>query len=154
MINSIYAKAYTEVLEIINHFQKEDYSKIPHEKIEFYKNNMDKNYYFKINPEVALYEQNISKEANSILINLYKDYFATEKQKVIIDDILEQNQIETEIDKREKYNPDDLFKNINRNKLSNEAIENNKLPIEIKKENFFNKFIMYIKSLICQRGRR
>ena len=37
-----YAKAYTEVLEILSHFSDEEYSKIPIEKIEFYKNNMDK----------------------------------------------------------------------------------------------------------------
>ena len=44
MINTIYAKAYTEVLEIIRHFPQEEYNKIPKEKIEFYKNNMDKNH--------------------------------------------------------------------------------------------------------------
>ena len=42
MINNTYAKAYTEVLEIIKYFPKEEYSKIPLKKIEFYKNNMDK----------------------------------------------------------------------------------------------------------------
>ena len=42
MINSMYAKAYTEVLEIIKYFPEEEYVKIPKEKIEFYKNNMDR----------------------------------------------------------------------------------------------------------------
>ena len=37
MINSRYAKAYTEVLEIIKYFPKEEFAKIPEEKIEFYK---------------------------------------------------------------------------------------------------------------------
>ena len=41
MTNS-YAKAYTEVLEILSHFSAEEYSKIPQEKINFYKNNMKK----------------------------------------------------------------------------------------------------------------
>ena len=48
MINT-YAKAYTEVLEILKYFSEEEYSKIPQEKIEFYKNNMDKNYNYNIN---------------------------------------------------------------------------------------------------------
>lgn len=150
MINNTYAKAYTEVLEIINYFPKEDYLKIPPEKIEFYKNNMDKNYFFKINPDADLAKQNISKEANSILINLYKDYYATEKQNAKINNILDQNQKESEIVKREKYNPDDIFKNMNKIKPANEIVENNNLPIEIKKDNFFNKFIMYIKSLFMK----
>ena len=59
MINSTYSRAYTEVLEIIKYFPEEEYSKIPKEKIEFYKNNMDKNYDFSINPEIDLSEQNI-----------------------------------------------------------------------------------------------
>ena len=32
MVNSTYAKAYTEVLEIIKYFSEEEYAKIPIEK--------------------------------------------------------------------------------------------------------------------------
>ena len=87
MINNSYAKAYTEVLEIIRHFPKEEYFKIPIEEIEFYQKNMDKDYVFLINPEIDLSEQNISPEANAIIINLFRDYFATEVQKVKIKEI-------------------------------------------------------------------
>ena len=41
------------------------------EKIEFYENNMDQDYIFTINPELDLSEQNISPEANAIIINLF-----------------------------------------------------------------------------------
>ena len=44
---------------------------------------MDQNYIFTINPEIDLSEQNISPEANAIIINLFTDYFATEEQKNI-----------------------------------------------------------------------
>ena len=70
MVNSTYAKAYTEVLEIIKFFSKEDYNKIPNEKIEFYKKNMDTNYKFTINPEIDLAKQNVSTEANAIIVLL------------------------------------------------------------------------------------
>ena len=116
MINTIYAKAYTEVLEIIKHFPEEEYNKIPKEKIEFYKDNKDKDYNFTINPEIDLSEQNISAEANAILVNLFRDYFATEEQKVKIKEILDLNQKKEEQEKREKYNPDDIFKKANKNK--------------------------------------
>lgn len=36
-MNNTYSKAYTEVLEIINHFSEEEYKKIPKEKIDFLK---------------------------------------------------------------------------------------------------------------------
>ena len=80
-IKNNYAKAYKEVLEIIQYFPEEEYNKIPKEKIEFYKNNMDKEHEFILNPEIDLSEQNILKETYTIIITLFQDYFAKEKQK-------------------------------------------------------------------------
>lgn len=53
-MNSNYAKAYTEVLEILNYLSKEEYSKIPEEKIRYFKENMDKDYIFTVNPRIDL----------------------------------------------------------------------------------------------------
>lgn len=147
MINTIYAKAYTEVLEIIKHFPEEEYNKIPKEKIEFYKDNKDKDYAFVINPEIDLSEQNISPEANAIIVNLFRDYFATEEQKVKIKEILDLNQKKEEQEKREKYNPDDIFKKANKNtEITNiETSENNTNTALIEyKESFFARFKNFI----------
>ena len=59
-MNNEYSKAYTEVLEIINHFSEDEYKKIPKEKIDFFEENKDKDYNFKIDSNVDLAEQNIS----------------------------------------------------------------------------------------------
>ena len=146
MINATYAKAYTEVLEIIKYFPEEEYNKIPEEKIEFYKNNMDKDYVFIINPEIDLSKQNISSEANAIIVNLFIDYFATEEQKVKIKEILDLNQKKEEQEKREKYNPDDIFKKVNNDKNINvETPKNNTNTALIEyKESFFTKFKNFI----------
>ncbi len=145
MINSKYAKAYVEVLEIIKYLPKEEYKKIPIEKIEFYKNNMDKNYKFTIDPKIDLSEQNISKETNAIIVNLYKDYYATDKQKVIIKNILELNEKKDEHQKREKYNSNDLF-NKKKEKTLSESIQETAL-VEYK-ENFFIKFKNFIMKIL------
>ena len=125
-MNSTYAKAYTEVLEIIKYFSKEEYNKIPTEKINFYKNNKDKDYIYKINPQEELSKQNISREANAILITLFRDYFATEIQKKTLTSLLNQNQKKLEEIRREEYNPDKLFKKQQSNisKEQNNRIEN------------------------------
>jgi hypothetical protein len=102
-MNNTYAKAYTEVIEIINHFSEEEYKKIPKEKIEYYENNKDKNYIFKIDPNIDLDKQNISKKAYSILVSLFRDYFATDRQKQILDDLLMQNEQKLEEEKLIKY---------------------------------------------------
>ena len=141
--NKKYAKAYTEVIEIISHFPQKEYCKIPSEKIEFYKANMDKNYVFKVNPAIDLSKQNISKEANAIIIMLYKEYFATEEQKIKIDKILENNQIKKEHEKRDKYNTDEIFKRKKKIEKNNE----NMSVVEYK-ETFFVKFKNFIFRLL------
>ncbi len=146
MINNVYSKAYTEVLEIIKYFPKEEYSKIPLEKIEFYKKNMDKDYHFTINPEIDLDKQNISMEANAIMVNLFKDYFANEQQKLKIEQILDLNQEKKEQEKREKYNPNDIFKKrekIESNNAQTTEVNTNTALIEYK-ESFFKKFKNFI----------
>lgn len=144
MVNSTYAKAYTEVLEIIKYFPKEEYAKIPIEKIEFYKNNMDRNYNFTINPEIDLSEQNISIEANAIIVNLFRDYYATEEQKVKIKEILEINDKKEEQEKRTKYNPDNLFKKVDKQENGNNEVEESKKSVIEYKETFFTKFKRFI----------
>lgn len=114
MTNS-YAKAYTEVLEILSHFSEEEYYKIPQEKINFYKSNMEKNYEYSIDPNIDLSKQHISKEANAILISIFRDYFANDRQRQILNNLLSQNQEKHEKIKKEKYNPDNIFINNNRN---------------------------------------
>lgn len=142
--NNVLSKAYTEVLEIIKYFPKEEYNKIPLEKIQYFQKNMDNNYNFIINPKIDLRKQNISKEANAIIIKLYYDYFATEDEKNKIYERLKLNQNKLEEKKREKYNPDDIFKNknlnFNKEKLDIIKIQEDKISI-------FSKIINKIKSL-------
>ena len=142
-----YKRAYTEVLAIISCFNEEEYSRIPEEKIKFFEEHKDNEYKFEINPELELSEQNISKEANAILITLFRDYFATDRQKEVLNNLLKQNQEKLEEEKREKFNPNNIFKKeVTEIK---EKIEDNKQLIEYKsEESFFAKFINFIKKLI------
>lgn len=144
MIKNTYAKAYTEVLEIISNLPREEYAKIPKEEIDFYRNNMDKNYNFTINPEINLSEQNISKEANAIIVNIFQDYFATEEQKIKIKEILKLNQEKEEKAKREKYNSNSIFLKTDQN-TNVETSENNEETKLIEyKETFLTKFKNFI----------
>ena len=143
-MSNAYSKAYVEVLEIISHFSEEDFKKIPKSEIDFYNENKDNEYEFKINPNIDLNEQNISREANAILVALYRDYFATENQKQILEKLLKQNEQKEEEKKREKYNPDDIFKK----DKEDSKIENNNeiLPIEIE-EKWYQKILDFFRGL-------
>ena len=146
-MNNTYSKAYTEVLEIIKYFPKEEYNKIPKDKIEFYKNNMDMNYDFHIDPSIELEKQNISRETNAILVTIFRDYFATEKQKEILKKLLYQNQQKLEQEKSKKYNSIDLFNKqlINKQNAINIQENDNEIRLVKVKTNFFVKFVNFIK---------
>lgn len=104
-----YPRAYKEVLEIVKHFPKDEYEKIPKDILKFYEENMDKDYEFSINPNIELSKQGISKEAKGILIKLFQDYFATEQQKNTLLKIIRLNEMKNDQEKRKKYNPDEIF---------------------------------------------
>ena len=153
-MNNKYAKAYTEVVELLNALPIDEFNQIPSEEIEFYKENMDKDYNFSIDSGVDLSKQNISFEANSIIIDIFQKYFATEEQKKKIEKILEQNSAEEDTLKRERYNPDNIFKKeVSSNIKVEETIENENenvdvekneiLPINVK-ENIFSKIKNFI----------
>ena len=75
-----YDKAYTEVLEILKYFSEEELNKIPKETIDFFENNKDPDYEFKIEKLERFYESNISKKAYSILTVLASKYFLSDEE--------------------------------------------------------------------------
>ena len=146
MNSTRYAKAYTEVLEIIKYFPQNEYSKIPNTIIEYYKNNMDKNYSFSINPQINLEEQNISKEALSIIILLFRDYFATDKQKETLENLLNQNQEKKNARLIKEY-PTDVFKNKKGIRNTYEKEQKNFAMVEYKEpilKKFFNRLLIFL----------
>lgn len=110
MSDEKYARAYKEIIEILKYVNKEDVNKIPREMLDMFEINQDKDYDFKFDTKKSFEEQNISIETKAILANIFRDYWATEYQR---DRIIKKENYERELleqKKREKYNPDNLFK--------------------------------------------
>lgn len=147
---SNYPKAYKEVLEIIKYLPKEEYERIPKEKIEFFEQNCDKEYNFIFDISKTLEEQEFLRETKAIIVTLFRDYFATDTQKEKIERILIANEQKYQEELREKYNPEDIFKK--QEKVYQKPIENENMQmIEVKEENtiqkVFNKIINWIKKI-------
>ena len=147
MVDIVYANAYKEVIEILKHVSKEDYDKIPEEKINLFETNANKDYSFTYDINKTLDEQNVSKKAKTIIAILFRDYWATDIQREKIKAKEQYDRRINEQKSREIYNPDNIFK-------KTEKIENNTTPAEEKKiipykESFikklFNKIISFIK---------
>lgn len=145
MTENQYAIAYSEVLEILKYISKEDYNKIPQEKLNVFKTNASKDYKFRYNPQKTLDEQNVSKKAKAIIGLLFRDYWATESQRQKI--IRKQNydRMKIEQEKQEKYNKNDIFKEkqINKNSMNME-----KISIIEYKESLLSKILQKIKRIV------
>lgn len=105
---------------------------------------MDKDYVFNVDINKSFEEQNLLEETKDIFAVIFRDYWATlyQRERIKAKEKYDRQKIEEE--KANKYNPDDIFKN----KEKDNVVENNNLPVEIKKENFFKKLISFIKKII------
>lgn len=140
MVNVEYANAYSEVLEILNHIPKSDYDKIPNNMIEVFTRNNNKEYEFNYDVSKTLNEQNVSKIAKTIIAILFRDYWATPTQREKIITKEKHDIAKMEQEKREIYNPDDLFKKNNKTP-DNNVLNQNTAIIEYKEESPFKKLL-------------
>ena len=137
-------KAYTEVYEVLKHISQEELNKIPSHVINFLECNRDKTYIFTYDVSQSLKEQKISRKANSIIILLFKRYFATEVQREKINNILRQNELIYQRELEEKYKSDDIFKKNNMEKTKSENVAMVKYKESILKK-IINKIISFYK---------
>jgi len=124
MVSERYACAYKEVIEVLKYTKREDVNKIPQYKIVLWRQNMKKDYDFKIDTNKTLEEQNLSSEAKAIIANIFKKYWATDYQKERIEAKEKYDIEQMEKEKSEKYNTNDIFKNKNQNVKKEEIIKN------------------------------
>ena len=136
-------KRLVEVNEVLLQLPEEDKVKIPEEVILNIRNKMDKDYVWKYDEQKELSEQGLSRDTIAILSYINLEYLLNEEQKNLMNEIYRNNEIKMQKEMQEKYNPDNIFKN----KQKQIVVENTNLPVEIKKETFFKKLISFIKGL-------
>ena len=139
-----YHKAYKEVIEILKYVPQESVNKIPKTMLETFEKKMDKDYVFNVDINKSFEEQNLLEETKDIFAVIFRDYWSTPYQRERIKAKEKYDRQKIEEEKANKYNPNDIFKNKEKDNL----VVNNNLPVEIKKENFFKKLISFIKKII------
>lgn len=146
MISIEYANAYNEVLEILKYISKEDYNKIPIEQINLFKTNANPNHIFTYNPEKTLDEQNTLKITKGIIAILFRDYWATQKQKNKILNYEKNETAKEENIKKGKYNSNDIFKNNTKSIIieSNDIIQEKSL-VNISKIKWYERILKIFK---------
>lgn len=152
-MENVYYKAYTEIYEILNYMPISYIRKLPIELLNLFEQNRNKEYKYCVNIDKKLNEQEMLTETKSILTVLYRDYWATPEKKATI---IQKERIERELyqnELRQKYNPDDIFKNNNKPKNviidddSKDNVFSNNTTIVEYKESIFRKIINRIKNI-------
>ncbi len=140
--NEFDKRAFSEIIEILDHTDKQLVEKIPDNFIKFLFENRDKEYKVEINFFDENWDETILEETKAILALIYRDYIVSveERNNLLIEEKREQEKLEIEL--REKYNPDNLFKN-KQSEIPNEFTENTQL-IEIQQYPWYKRLYQKI----------
>ena len=107
-ITKEYKIAYVEVLEVLKDLNKEEFERIPKERLKIYEENKDNDYNFELDKTRDFNEQ-ISNIAQAIIANLFVRFIATEEDRKKIYEIEKQEYIENELEKRKEIKLNPLF---------------------------------------------
>lgn len=136
--------AYAEVDEILNLLEDEYAKKVPEKVRNFFREEKMQDYKPKIDVEIPLIEQNLNRQTMVVLAILNLNYWCeseTEKRQ-FLNELVENEEEKKELE--ERYNPDNLFKNIN--KYKEEKQPNTELVV-YKETSFIKRLLNKIKKL-------
>lgn len=138
-----YSEAAVEVLDILNHTNKDDVERIPQSFIKFLTEIANKNYKPQFSYEQPVNGLNLRKKTKELLGFIYITWWCDEEEREKYKkQIHESNNKKEKI--KENYNVDDIFKN-RKEEYQYEVKQNeNKTEtsiVEYKKENIFKKFL-------------
>ena len=149
MVTKEFAEASAEINEIFKYLPKEEVEKIPSKLREFFKEVSSKDYVTNINPDLPLDAQEIKEKTKDIIALIYRNYWCSEEERKELDQKLIENDRKFEEELREKYNPDNIFKNNvtttkkEESEVKEEKIEQSLVPQETGK--WYQRFLDMVK---------
>ena len=114
-----YEKAYAEVIEVLKYIPMNEYNKIPKKYITFMEENCSETCSFVYNIALPFEKQNISDEAKNILGMIFRLFIFEQSKKEKLSSKDKELKEQEELEKYMKYNPDNLFKKDNTDKVLN-----------------------------------
>ena len=147
-----YSEAAVEVLDILNHTNKEDVAKIPQSFIKFLTNISSKSYKVKFNHEHPINGLNLKKQTRELLGFIYITWWCDKEEREKYKKLIHESNIKNE-EIKEKYNVNDIFKNKKENQehkiIQNENVMKTSIA-EYKKENIFKRVLNKILSFFVK----
>jgi len=151
-----YSEAAVEVLDILNHTDKEDVERIPQSFIKFLTDIASKTYKPQLNHEQPVSGLNLRKKTKELLGFIYITWWCDKDEREKYKKQIHEENVKKEIIK-ENYNVNDIFKNKKENQ-ENKIIQNESATetsiTEYKKENILKKFLNKILSFFRSKKER
>lgn len=145
-MNQSIMEAYAEVDTILNYMDIKYKNEIPEKLRNIFKEKKADNYEKTIIPNKPLNEQNLKEETLSILAVLNYNYWCKDEthRKELLN-LYTENERKYQEELREKYNPDNIFRN--RIQKKDENIINNEVAMTEYKESILKKIMNKIKGI-------
>ena len=144
-------KVYSEVDKILSFMEIRYVEKVPKKMREMFKNEKLQDYEPNIDKNIPLEEQQLERKTLAILAMLNLNYWCeNEEEKEELIRAYSNNDKKRNEELREKYNPDNIFKNKNKEREVEQITEEITAIAEYKKENFIKKLLNKIKRLFTR----
>lgn len=143
---NIDAEALSEVDVIIAMMPSEEAIKIPNAFKNFVKTRKSQNYIPNIKNDIPLYQQELKKDTKTICSLIYRSYLCSKEEKAKLTEQDREILIQKEQELREKYNPDNIFKNKQLQKEET-VVETHTELIEYKEPKWYQKIFAKILKL-------
>jgi len=146
-----YRNSLYEISEILKILDRNLVFKIPKNVIDMIENEKSEDYSFQLDYSKKLSEQKISKTTELFLTALDLKYWCNEEEKQQISNAMVENEKKYQKELKEKYNPENIFRNRNdslNNNIQQQETAQSIQMIEYKKESLFKKIVNKLKGLI------
>ena len=145
MVTKELSEAAVEFNSILEYTSEDLKNKIPKKFLDFLQSIQSETYKFEYDKTKKLDEQNLKPKTRGLIALVYQDYICNETEK---EEYIQKSQKiiqQIEENKREKYNPNDIFKD---KKIDNDKDTTNTVEIVEYKESIFKRLINKIKRLV------
>ena len=148
MVTKELSEAAVEFNRILEYTSEELKNKIPKKFLDFLQSIQSKNYKFEYDKTKKLDEQKLKPKTRGLIALVYQDYICNDAEK---EEYIQKSQKiiqQIEENKREKYNPNDIFKD---KKIETDKDTTNTVEIVEYKESIIKRIIRKIKNIFTQK---
>ena len=139
---------YSEVYSILNLLGESYIKKLPISLVNMIKEERKQDYNPKYDLTINLEQQNIKRDSLSMIALFHLNYWCnSDEEKNELKKLFKTNEEKHQAEIREKYNPDNLFKNNTEEIKKEETIAESTVAMVEYKEPIFKRFINKIKSI-------